>query len=101
MKCPQCWAQKVRPRRVETWKKILWACLLLQPVKCNHCFHKFVISWFRTLDKPGEPPRLRIAAGTGSARESYAAQQHRTTPTAQQRPHGRSDEDNRRRAEAA
>ena len=51
MKCPRCWAQKGYLRQVSCWKAIAMACLLLRPMKCHHCYHKFVVFWFSTIGK--------------------------------------------------
>jgi hypothetical protein len=76
MKCPRCWTQKAYLRKVPGWRGILLACLLLQPMKCLHCRHKFVTSWFFTLGKQVRPPKLRIAPISRQTGPSYAAQHH-------------------------
>ena len=38
------------------------ACLLLRPMKCHHCYHRFTVSWFLTIGKRVRAPTLRIAA---------------------------------------
>jgi len=57
MKCPVCWAEKAYVRRVEGWKGLLYRVLTLVPMKCHHCYHKFVVSWFVMLGKPIYPPK--------------------------------------------
>ena len=73
MKCPQCWAEKAYVRQVKGWKGTLLTCLLLRPMKCNHCYHKFVVSWFSTIGKQIHPLPLRIAPETRSSNLSRAA----------------------------
>ncbi len=52
------------------------ACLLLVPLKCHHCYHRFTVLWFMTWGKQITPPILRIAPVTREAGPSYAAQHH-------------------------
>jgi hypothetical protein len=61
MKCPVCWAEKAYRNKVKGTKASLLACLGLVPMKCHHCYHKFVVFWLVTLGKKIEPPMLRIA----------------------------------------
>jgi hypothetical protein len=72
MKCPRCWAHKAYVRRAPGWKGLLWACLLLRPMRCHHCYHKFLIPWPLTIGQQLEPPPVRIADvdRPGSARPS-------------------------------
>ena len=74
MKCPQCWAEKAYRRKVTGRKGLLYSLLLLEPMKCHHCFHKFVVTWFQTIGKQVEPPPTRIVRAGGTKRPSYAAQ---------------------------
>jgi hypothetical protein len=100
MKCPRCWAEKAYVRPASPWKRLLLNCVLLVPMKCQHCYHKFTVSWFSTIGKQIEPPVLRIAPVTRGARPSYAARHYAATqnrgpagePGGQERP---------RRADAA
>jgi hypothetical protein len=45
-------------------------------MKCQHCYHKFTVSWFSTIGKPLRPPILRIAPITRGSRPSYAARHY-------------------------
>lgn len=67
MKCRYCWSDKAYPRKVSGWKGILLSCALLVPLRCHHCYERFVVSWFSTIGKQLQPPTLRIAPGTRSA----------------------------------
>jgi hypothetical protein len=52
---------------------------LLVPMKCQHCYHKFSVSWFSTIGKPIRAPMLRIAPMTRGTRPSYAARHYAAT----------------------
>jgi hypothetical protein len=84
MKCPRCWAHKAYARHVGGWKGILMDCLLLQPMKCHHCYHKFVVLWFLTFGKEIRPPRTQSRKAGSSAGPSYCGQQR--TPARGLRP---------------
>ena len=56
MKCPRCWAEKAYAHPMPGWKGALLNCLLLTRMKCQHCYHKFVIPWFLTLGREVTPP---------------------------------------------
>lgn len=73
MKCPRCWAEKAYLRQVKGWKGVLLACLLLVPLKCNHCYHRFVVSRFFTIGKQVTPPPLRIMPASRLSRRPRAA----------------------------
>jgi len=60
MKCPRCWAEKAYLREVKGWKGILMRCLALRPMRCRHCYHRFTVTWFRTLGKQVLPPAPRL-----------------------------------------
>jgi len=79
MKCPVCWADKAYLRPMEGWKDRLLACLMLVPMQCHHCYHKYRLFWFQTLGKPVVPP-LRIAPATRASRLSHAARQQPVQP---------------------
>ena len=74
MKCPRCWTDKGYVRRVSGWKQFALACLLLRPMKCHHCCHKFVVPWLLTLGKRVTPPKPRIAPISRQSGPSLAAQ---------------------------
>ncbi len=74
MKCPRCWAEKAYIRQVKGWKGVFLALLLLEPMKCHHCYHKFVVPWFSTFGKQTKPPKPRLSSATQMAGPSYAAQ---------------------------
>ena len=41
MKCPNCWSRKIRAGDAHVIHKIVAAFVLMGPVKCRHCFHRF------------------------------------------------------------
>jgi hypothetical protein len=100
MKCPRCWTDKGYLRRVSWWKQLALICLLLRPMKCHHCYHKFVVPWLLTLGKQVTPPRLRIAPISREAGPSLAAQSH-VRLTSGPTPVPGSDEGHSRWADAA
>jgi len=61
MKCPRCWAEKAYKRQVKGWKGIVLGCALLVPMKCHHCYHKFVVFRPLTFGKQLRQPALRIS----------------------------------------
>jgi hypothetical protein len=73
MKCPACWAEKAYVHHAKGWKRVLLACLLLVPMKCHHCYHKFHVFWWATIGEQTAPPALRIAPISRTSRPSYAA----------------------------
>lgn len=60
MKCPKCWTEKAYLRPVKGWMGMLLSCLLLVPLKCHHCYHKFCVFWFFTLGQRLEPPTMQV-----------------------------------------
>lgn len=75
MKCPKCWAYEAYTHHARGgWKELLLSCLLLIPMKCQHCFHKFYAFWPFTLGQQMAPPTLRVskAAGPSLARDTEA-----------------------------
>ena len=79
MKCPRCWTEKAYVRPVSRVKGALLACLLLVPMKCKHCYHKFTVFWFLTIGKQIEPPVLRIAPISRDAGPTIAARHYAAT----------------------
>jgi hypothetical protein len=76
MKCPRCWAPKAYARHVGGWKGLFMDCLFIQPMKCHHCFHKYVIPWFLVLGKDVRPPTAghskSAARGARGARRKHS-----------------------------
>lgn len=64
MKCPRCWSPKAYRNPAKGWKGLLWSCLLLVPMKCHHCYHKFVVFWFATFGQTISPPVAKRARTT-------------------------------------
>jgi len=60
MRCPRCWTDNAFMRDVHGWGGVLLACLLLVPMKCHHCYHKFSVFWPLTIGKELDPPRLKF-----------------------------------------
>lgn len=73
-KCPKCWAEKAYLDETKSAAATVLSYLFVVPMSCQHCFHRFRISWFSTFGKELHPPApLRIfPASTGP---SYAARQ--------------------------
>ncbi len=82
MKCPRCWSNKAYLRRIPGFKGRLLDCLLIRPMKCHHCYHRFAVSWFVTIGKKvtpsarasscGRPTRLSHAARHVAAADALA-----------------------------
>ena len=80
MKCPRCWAEKAYARKIRSKWEWLQLCLLLRPMICHHCYHKFVVPWFATIGKKTKPSPVRqtpgvLRAGRPHADEVRVAQQ--------------------------
>ena len=64
MKCPKCWAEKAWLREVQGLKRLALKTLGVVPLRCHHCYHRFHVSWFRTighsLDLPMPTAEVRI-----------------------------------------
>lgn len=76
MKCPRCWADKAYLYQVPRWKRVLLACLLLLPMKCHHCYHKFNVLVFSAI---GRQVKRRPAQATPTIlpiRRSHASQHY-------------------------
>jgi len=73
MKCPLCWTEKAYLRPVSRWKRLTLGCLLLRPMKCQHCYHKFNVFWLWTIGKRVLAPQLRIYRPPDSASQTIAA----------------------------
>jgi|GEM_PF-4373374 len=100
MKCPRCWSDKAYLRRVPPWKRFLLGCLFLTPMRCQHCYHKFVVVWFSTIGKVVEPPQLRIAPITRGIQPRAGARRLEVPNTARSIPSVHRHR-NTRRADAA
>lgn len=71
MKCPRCWAYEAYAYEARKgWKEFLLGCLLLIPMKCQHCYHKFRVFWPFTIGQQMTPPSLRVT-GVPSSRETH------------------------------
>ncbi len=72
MKCPECWADRAYRRKAKNLKEVVLSYLLLIPMRCHHCYHKFFALWPLTLGKQLDPPAPRVRS-TAPARPSYAS----------------------------
>ena len=72
MKCPACWAEKAYKRKTKGFQRVLYTCFLLTPLKCHHCYHKFVVPQFLTIGKKVFAP-VQVRGSGLSKKESYAA----------------------------
>ena len=70
MKCPACWTEKAYVREVEGWKGVLLAWLLLRPMQCHHCYHKFTVHWISTLGKQIVRTPMKTASPVSEATSS-------------------------------
>jgi hypothetical protein len=57
VKCPACWAEKAYVREVNGLRGALLASMLIVPMRCQHCYHEFHVSWFATIGKQLTPRR--------------------------------------------
>ena len=94
MKCPRCWAEKAYVRKVGGLKGFLLDCLLLVPLKCHHCYHKFTVSWFATIGRRIHPPKLRTDSKNQTPRHSVAlsntaSRENHSEENQSKRHHGR------------
>ena len=75
MKCPKCWEHTSQVRAVHPLSGLLYKCLLIVPMRCLHCCHKFHVSMFHSPD----PPRARRETGIrGDNRHGVATKPHLT-----------------------
>ncbi len=79
MKCPSCWADKAYRRQGNGWTDTLLAFLLMVPMKCHHCYHRFHVFWPLTIGKRTTPPVLRNSHAIEAAGASYAARHYAAT----------------------
>lgn len=80
MKCPHCWAQKAYVRKAKGWKDALLYCFLLRPMRCHHCYRRFVVPWSSTLGKRTKIRPVRIHANNKPAGASHAAAAQESEP---------------------
>ncbi len=59
MKCPKCWEHTTQVRAVHPFSGLLFKCLLVVPMRCLHCCHKFHVSLFHS----PSPPQVRSQPG--------------------------------------
>jgi len=83
MKCPVCWSNKAYYRQPRGWTDRLPSLLLLVPLKCHHCFHKFHVPWFLTWGQDLEPPVTRRPSDAPT--RPSVAQKHFANTTASDR----------------
>ena len=92
MKCPRCWAEKAYMRKATGFQGLLLSCALLVPMKCHHCYHKFVLSWFFTIREQIDPPQPRILPMSRAIRSANAQRHGADNRTDKhQRKSGRAD----------
>jgi hypothetical protein len=80
MKCPRCWADKAYLSTYHTWYESVLGCLAFRPMKCSHCYHRFMVHWMFTIGKRIVPPVLRVTPHRveGSARRDKENPPRRT-----------------------
>ncbi len=74
MKCPHCWTEKAYLREVTGWRRVLLAWLLLRPMQCQHCYHKFTVLWISTLGKKIRPTKTKTSSPATVVAISCAAE---------------------------
>jgi len=84
MKCPVCWADKAYVHPVNGWKALLYHVLMIVPLKCHHCYHKFSVSWFATIGKTVHPPK--VSKSQASSRRSFRGPRPRTSGGSSAKP---------------
>jgi hypothetical protein len=98
MRCPHCWSERTHVRHVGMGKRILLGLCLLTPVRCEHCYHKFVVPWFSTIGRHVERPAQRQATHVhppthpslaATRRTAHSASHGPAAPPAPQRPRPR------------
>ena len=77
MKCPKCWAEKAYVRKVKGFQGFLLSCALLVPMKCLHCYHKFVVSWFFAIGEQINPPKPPTLPTSRTGRSAHAKKHRR------------------------
>ena len=85
MKCPRCWAEKAFIRKVTGWQGFFLDCLLLIPMKCHHCYHKFVVFWPFAVGQDLQQPPVRNAPPPRTANGPQAARQRAVNASADDR----------------
>ncbi len=60
MKCPHCWTDKAYLRTYHGWLEVALGCLAFRPMKCNHCYQRFMVHWVLTIGRRVVPPVLRV-----------------------------------------
>lgn len=49
MRCPRCQTEKAYLRDLPTWAVFLSAMCFVLPMRCHHCFHRFLTPLFRAI----------------------------------------------------
>lgn len=62
MKCPRCWADKAYLHVFRGWWEVALGCLAFRPMKCTHCYHRFMVHWVLTIGRSVVPPVLRVTS---------------------------------------
>ncbi len=69
MKCPRCWADKAYLHTYHGWREMILGCLAFRPMKCTHCYHRFMVHWVFTIGEQIVPPVLRVTRHETQRRE--------------------------------
>ncbi len=77
MKCPRCWADKAYVHPFRGWREVALGCLAFRFMKCQHCYHRFVVHWLLTIGKCVVPPVLRVTDHEASRAKSSQRNGHR------------------------
>lgn len=60
MKCPRCWADKAYLHEFRGWWEVALGWLAFRPMRCSHCYHRYMVHWVLTIGKSVVPPVLRV-----------------------------------------
>ncbi len=60
MKCPRCWADKAYLHAFRGWWEVTLGYLAFRPMRCDHCYHRFMVHWVLTIGRRVVPPVLRV-----------------------------------------
>jgi hypothetical protein len=61
MKCRACWCDKAYEQPLPRWRRGAWRLVLVVPMKCHHCYHRFRMFWPLTWGQQLTPPVLKPA----------------------------------------
>lgn len=86
MRCRACWSDRAIVSPLSGWRGLLASCLLVAPIQCRHCFHRFFVPFWQAGQRGWQ--RTEYAAGTGLPAEATAWRSTvpTTAPTRREQP---------------